>query len=568
MAAKQPLRGENDPDRLAARGSEDAELPYDSFSDAPLRNQALLLDELRRTRAALARSEARYRGLTAQAPVMMHSIGREGVIVSVSDLWLATLGYRREEVIGRRSTEFLTGASRHYANTVVLPEFMKTGSCHDVPYQFVKRSGEIIDVLLSAVAERGPAGEIQRSVAVLTDVTAHKRAEAQLRFSEAQFRALADNTPLVIFMKDLAGRYVIVNREFERVNGGAEAEFIGKTAFDIAPPEQATLHEQDDRRVIETGLPIRLETITGPPEAPRVWSGLKFPIVNSAGVTVGIGCVETDITHEKRSEQALRQAKEQAEAASRTKSEFLANVSHELRTPLNAIIGFSELMSGEVFGPLSERYREYAHDIGYSGNLLLELINDILDLSKIEANRHELREEVVDVETLLAGALRITRERARASEVEIEQRIEPALPPIKADPRVLTQVLLNLLSNGLKFTPAGGRIVLSAALETVGDLAILVSDNGIGIEPHNVAKALESFGQIESTLSRKHGGTGLGLPLAKGLIELHGGQLAIASKIGEGTTVAVRIPGWRVLARRGAADAFRFSPEPAPPADG
>lgn len=549
MAAKQPLRGETDPDRLAARESDAADIPFDSYTDTPIRDQALLADELRRTRAALARSEARYRGLAEHAPVMMHSIGRGGVIVSVSDLWLATLGYRREEVIGRRSTEFLTEASREYANTVVLPEFMKTGSCQDVPYQFVTRSGEIIDVLLSAVAERGPMGEVQRSIAVLRDVTAHKRAEARLRFSEAQFRALADNTPLVIFMKDLAGRYVIVNREFERVNGGAEVEFIGKTAFDVAPPERAALHEQDDRRVIETGLPIRRETIMGPPESPQVWSGLKFPIVNSTGVTVGVGCVETDITHEKRTEQVLRHAKEQAEAASRTKSEFLANVSHELRTPLNAIIGFSELMSGEVFGPLSERYREYAHDIGYSGNLLLELINDILDLSKIEANRHELREEVVDVAKLLAGALRITRERARASEVEIEQRIEPGLPPVRVDPRVLTQVLLNLLSNGLKFTPAGGRIVLSAALEPGGDLAILVSDNGIGIEPHNVAKALESFGQIESTLSRKHGGTGLGLPLAKGLIELHGGQLAIDSKIGEGTTVAVRIPGWRVLAR-------------------
>jgi PAS domain S-box-containing protein len=552
MAAKQPLRGPNDPDGLAARGTDDSGLPTDDFSDPILkssRSQAILVEELQRTRAALARSEARYRGLAEQAPVMMHSIGRTGVIVCVSDLWLATLGYRREEVIGRRSTEFLTEASRRYADTVVLPAFMKTGSCHDVAYQFVKRGGGVIDVLLSAVAERGPTGEILRSVAVLTDVTAHKRAETQLGFSEAQFRALADNTPLVIFMKDLAGRYVIVNREFERVNGGTEAEFIGKTVFDIVPPDQAAEHENDDRRVIESGQTVCREVVTGGPENPQVWSGLKFPIVNSAGATIGIGCVESNITREKRSEQALRCAKEQAEAASRTKSEFLASVSHELRTPLNAIIGFSELMSGEVFGPLSERYRDYAQDICYSGNLLLDLINDILDLSKIEANRHELREEIVDVRTLFAGALRITRERARASEVGIEQHVEPDLPQIKVDPRVMTQVLLNLLSNGIKFTPAGGRIELSAAIEAGGDLAIAVSDTGIGIAPHNVARALESFGQIESTLSRKHGGTGLGHTRAKGVLELHCGGLALDSKGGEGTTVTVLIPSYRLMPR-------------------
>ncbi len=552
MAIKQPFRDNLRRPPVAAPERDPTALSLDELAHPNLKesvDQAILVQELQRTRAALAQSEARYRALAEQAPVIMHSIDRKGRIVSVSDLWLATLGYRREEVIGRRSTEFLTECSRRYATEVVLPAYMRTGICQDVAYQFVKRDGEVIDVLLSAVAERNSSGEILRSVAVLTDVTERKRAEAQLRFSEARFRALADHIPLVIFMKDLAGRYVITNREFERVYGWAEADLIGRTAFDLALPERAAEHEQHDREAIESGRAVRREFVAGSPGQPQVWSCLKFPIINAAGATIGVGCVEQDVTKEKQAEQTLRSAKEQAEAASHSKSEFLASVSHELRTPLNAIIGFSELMRDEVFGPLSDRYREYAQDIFYSGSLLLDLINDILDLSKIEARRHDLREEIVVFDHLVEGALRVVRERARVSGVEIEQRIDASLPRLNVDPRMITQILLNLLSNAIKFTPKGGRIEVSAAMDAGGDLAIAVTDSGIGIAPKDIAKAMEAFGQVQSPLSRKHGGTGLGLPLAKGLIELHGGRLDIASKINQGTTVTVRIPQFRLLPR-------------------
>ena len=376
---------------------------------------AIMLEELRQTRTALARSEARLRTLTERAPALMHAIDRHGRIVSVTDLWLATLGYRREEVLGRPSVDFLTEESRRYASEVVLPEFMRTGRCTDVEYKYVKRNGEVVDVLLSAVAELGSAGEVLRSIAVLDDVTEHRR-----------------------------------------------------------------------------------------------------------------------------SEQALRAAKEQAEAANRSKSEFLANMSHELRTPLNAIIGFSELMRDELFGPLgSARYRGYAQDICLSGELLLELINDILDLSKVEAGRLELHTEICHAGELIDGALRLTRGRASASGVEIERRVSDALPRIRADRRLLTQVLLNLLSNATKFTPAGGCITISAALAENGNMEIRVADTGIGIAKHDMAKAMDAFGQVESAMSRKHGGTGLGLPLAKGLVERHGGKLTIASEIGKATTVRV-----------------------------
>src|SRR5690606_374050 len=262
------------------------------------------------------------------------------------------------------------------AQEIVLPEFMRKGHCHDVPYQFLRRNGQVLDFLFSAVAERDNKGRIVRSVAVLTDVTERKRVEAELKFSKARLRALADNSPMVISMKALAGRYVIVNREFERVNDCLEAEMIGKTDFDVFPPEVAAEYMAHDHMAIERGITIHREHATGTGDAAEIRSAATFPIVNSSGVTIGVGCIESNITERKRAEDTLRAAKEQAETASRTKSEFLANMSHELRTPLNAIIGFSEVMCQEMFGPLgSPRYLDYARDICQSGGLLLAVIN-------------------------------------------------------------------------------------------------------------------------------------------------------------------------------------------------
>jgi PAS domain S-box-containing protein len=554
MAGKQPSPKARDVLQLVAGGwSQEQSKIDDCLNETPVGGGTwvILLEELQRSRAALARSEARYRMLAEQAPVMMHSIDPSGRICSVSDLWLATLGYQRDEVIGRPSTDFLTEASRNYARDVVLPDYMRTGVCHDVAYQFVKRNGDVIDILLSAVAERDAAGEVLRSIAILVDVTERRRAEVELRFSEARLRALADNSPLVIFMKDLAGRYVVVNREFQLHERRSEAEIIGKTAFDMFPPDEAAAYARHDREVIEKRKAVHREFVNGAPDDPQTWSALKFPIINSAGAVIGVGCIESNITEHKRTERVLRAAKEQAEAASRTKSEFLANMSHELRTPLNAILGFSEIMRAEMFGPIgSPRYLDYSHDIYQSGSLLLELINDILDLSKIEAGRLDLREEIADVGDLVDGALRFTQERARHNGIMIDQRIDSGLPLLRADRRLFTQILLNLLSNAIKFTPTRGRISISAEIAGNGDLMLRVADTGIGIARADIDKVLEAFGQVESTLSRKHGGTGLGLPLAKGLAELHGGRLDIDSDVGKGTTVTVSMPARRLQPRQ------------------
>jgi signal transduction histidine kinase len=251
----------------------------------------------------------------------------------------------------------------------------------------------------------------------------------------------------------------------------------------------------------------------------------------------------------QRHETGLRAARQQAEEANRAKSEFLANMSHELRTPLNAILGFSEVLMTEIMGPLgSQQYKEYASDINESGRHLLEVINDILDISKIEASRVELVEEEIAPDRLAEKALRLIRERAEQAEVALRLLAQPDLPLLVGDERLVKQAVLNLLSNAVKFTPAGGEVELCLRQEAGGTLAISVRDDGIGIAEADLARVLVPFGQVESTLSRNYQGTGLGLPLAKSFVELHGGELEIRSAPDEGTEVTLRFPKSRVRA--------------------
>jgi signal transduction histidine kinase len=241
----------------------------------------------------------------------------------------------------------------------------------------------------------------------------------------------------------------------------------------------------------------------------------------------------------------LRVAKEAAEAANYAKSEFLANMSHELRTPLNAIIGFSELIASERFGSVGERYRSYATDVVTSGRILLALINDILDLSKLEAGQFELHNEYVNIPVTVKSCLHFVEPQARNPKIRFTCALDSAVTTIRGDELRIRQILLNLLSNAVKFTREG-EIRVSSFLEA-GDFVLSISDTGIGIASDDIPKALRSFGQVDSRISREYAGTGLGLPLAKHLTELHGGTLRLDSRIGVGTTVTITFPGDRII---------------------
>nr|WP_274389984.1 ATP-binding protein [Azospirillum doebereinerae] len=249
---------------------------------------------------------------------------------------------------------------------------------------------------------------------------------------------------------------------------------------------------------------------------------------------------------ELRSRQ-LEAARRQAEQANRAKTAFLANMSHEIRTPLNAMMGFAEILEQEVLGPHAiPLYREYARDIAESGRHLLDLVNDLLDLSKAEAERLDLVEAAVDVPRVVNGIARLLAERAARNGVRIAASVPADLPPLWADERKLRQMLLNLLSNGVKFTPADGVVTVEARVAANGVLWLSVHDTGIGMSGEELSKALEPWGQIDSALGRGHVGTGLGLPLTKCLIELHGGRLDVVSTPDRGTTMALVFPAERV----------------------
>jgi signal transduction histidine kinase len=247
-----------------------------------------------------------------------------------------------------------------------------------------------------------------------------------------------------------------------------------------------------------------------------------------------------------RSQRDLRLAKEQAEVASRTKSQFLANMSHELRTPLNAIIGFAEVIEREIFGPVGvPQYGSYAADIHRSGQHLLSLINDILDLSKVEAGRFEIVEQDFALVEAIDEAKRLLEIRAEKAGLTMTTEIAGDIARVYADRKLISQALLNLLSNAVKFTPAGGQVRIAAKRDSAGDLLISVSDTGIGMAPEEIPRALEPFGQIDGTLARRYDGTGLGLTITKAFIEMHGGTLTLDSEKGCGTTATIRMPGWR-----------------------
>jgi signal transduction histidine kinase len=252
------------------------------------------------------------------------------------------------------------------------------------------------------------------------------------------------------------------------------------------------------------------------------------------------------LTKAEELESALAQSLAMVEEVSVSKSRFLAHMSHELRTPLNAIIGFSEVMKSQMFGELSPRYRDYADKINASGAHLHDLINDVLDLSRVEAGKHEIFEEAVEPAKIVDVCLAIMSARAREGQVDLSASMPEVLPTLRADPRAMKQVLLNLLSNAIKYTPAGGRVVASVE-RGPGGLAVRVSDTGCGISEKALTKVFDPFQRGDSMVARKIEGTGLGLAISRKLMELHGGTLTLASRLGVGTTATALFPAERMI---------------------
>jgi PAS domain S-box-containing protein len=402
---------------------------------------------------------------------------------------------------------------------------------------------EIAALLALIVASLGAVGGLvwnNRRLARLT-------AAAQL--SEARLRGFMDNAPATMALMDPDGRYLLLNPRVEQLHGRAATAMLGRTETEIAGEDEAAATGAIEREAVSTGQSASGE-VRHRRDGRDLWSAeIRFPIVDAAGRLNAIGAIGLDISSQKRTEAALKAATQRAEAANRAKSDFLANMSHELRTPLNAIIGFADIIASETFGPhATARYREYATDIVSSGHHLLDLVADILDLSKVEAGQYPLSEARCQPKNIAESALFFIRERAAARRLALTIDIEPDLPDLYADRRALLQVLVNLLANAVKFTPEGGRIRLAVERHPSGGLAFVVSDTGIGIAAEDLPRVLEPFGQVDDPYVQRRDGTGLGLPIAKALAEKHNGTLTIESTLGVGTVVTILLPASRILA--------------------
>lgn len=516
---------------------------------------SMQMRNLKDARVALGDSERRFRLAIEGARCGVWDWDRKSDSVYVTDSLARILG--REEASVMSGQDFLSLFSRNDRERM---RAAIRGSAN---------SGDIDVELQSAtlpiwVQMRGrpwgmpDGGSSDRIVGVAIDVTERKGAQARVAAAESRLRAALESMSESFVLWDSRRRLVLWNRKF-------------RDFFDFPESGLRPGMGYDD---VEAGASRAVKAVHGADTGSEIYEielsdgrWLHYSERSTAdGGLVSVGADITDLKRQenqlKDSESALRntiedvrrnqqriaelakkyeEEKIRAEEANRSKSEFLANMSHELRTPLNAVNGFSEIMLREMFGPLGdERYVDYVKDIHTSGEHLLALINDILDMSKIEAGKMQLQKEPVDPATIIEQCLRIVRGRADEKEIRLQVDIDES-PEIEADPRALKQVILNLTSNAVKFTPEGGRITVRT-FTTADGVAIQVADTGIGIAKDDLPRLGRPFEQIESQHSKSHQGSGLGLALSKSLVEMHGGSLSIESDLGEGTTVTFVMP--------------------------
>ncbi len=526
-------------------------------------------------RAGLALQSEALSTLVENLPVGVTLVDRDGRFIAFNRAYLAVNGIppgtfkpggRFADCIRYMAEHGEFGTDDAVETTVsrVVTEAMKREPQH---YERVRGlSGRVVEIHRAPL----PSGGF---VTAYIDVTEARRREADVREARARLEGqtemlstLTENLNVGVSLVDSEGRFMALNSAYLDLFG------IPPGTFGVGDTYEACIrymvehgdHDIPENEDVETAVCRVVANALRP--VPQ-----KFERKRSNGRTIEIrraplpggGFVTTyiDETDARRREADLTRIRAELEcqaaelaanarnlhAANAAKSMFLANMSHELRTPLNAILGFSEIMRDAMLGPLDSRYRGYANDIHLSGAYLLRLINDILDTSKIDAGQMHLEQNRIDLAELIGECERLVLERARAAGVALVCAIGRSFPPLAGDRLRLKQALLNLLVNAVKFTPAGGSVRVSASAARPHGIDIAIADTGIGMEPASIARALEPFQQLDNRLARRYEGTGLGLPLAKSLIELHGGKLTIESAAGKGTTARIWLPPERLL---------------------
>jgi len=495
------------------------------------------LEEQRGALERLAESEKRFRCLYNDTPVMLHSIDRNGFLVGVSNYWSEVLGYTRDEVIGRRSTEFLTEDSRRYAQQVVLPDFFRTGFCRNIEYQLVRKNGEVIDVLLSASAERDEAGNIVSSLAVMTDVTEWKAAERALRESEARYRMIVETSQEGIVAADPTGRLTYLNRQFAEMLGYEICEVMGRPFLEFV---EEGLHGEAAARQKsrEEGVSEHYETILVRKDGSRVWASVSaIPVRDARGGFAGSFAMISDVTRRKQAAEEIEVLHThlsaralELETANEELEAFNYTVSHDLRRPLTAINGYSQVVL-ELYGrSMDPQCKEYVQEILNGSIKMNNLIDTLLNFSRRYSG--VLQRETVDMSGLVEEIL------AELRLSDPQRRVVCVVQPdvqADADPQLLRVVLDNLLGNAWKYSARKEESRLEfGVVEHQGNEAFFVRDNGAGFDMSRASSLFKPFQRLHDVEDFK--GTGIGLASVQRIIQRHGGLIWAEAEPGKGAT--------------------------------
>ena len=482
----------------------------------------------------------------------------EGTIVSWNSGAEGEYCYRAEEIIGK-SIALLMPPGRHDEYKELSRMRLSGDIVKNYETQRRRKDGQMIDVSLTISPVKDLSGEIAGFSSIARNITEHKKIEAErkrvendLYESQQLLRLVLNTIPVRLFWKDLALNYLGCNKIFASDAGLDSPEaIVGRSDFDMGWKEQANLYRADDQAVISSGTPkLNYEEQQTTPEESLIWLRTsKIPLLDAEGKIRGVLGTYEDITERKRIENALITAfAESNELAAelkhtaRVKADFLASMSHALKTPLNSINGFSEVLYDETFGPLNEKQKKYVSYVLTSGKHLLLLINQILDMAKVEAGKMNLSFSRLPMKSLLNESIMLVADIAGKKKLGMSLEIADDLPDIEGDELKVKEIIHNLLANAIKFTPEGGKYGMRAK-KADSEIEIVMWDTGIGIEPENMEKIFEGFFRIDTPYSQVTEGTGIGLPLSRKLVELHGGKLSVESKgLNKGTTIRLTLP--------------------------